>query len=68
MISPVIKLENEKQNAHGRAVSSVHFSPNGALIVSGSWDRTIKVWGALQAQLPAPTSLSDYSFIDHYSR
>ena len=34
----------EKQNAHSRCVTSVQFSPNGALIVSGSWDQTIKVW------------------------
>ena len=54
-----LAMITEKQNAHNNVVSSVQFSPNGALIVSGSWDRTIKVWGALaapdcQPQLPFP--------------
>ena len=39
----------EKQNAHSDWIRSVQFSPNGALIVSGSDDGTIKVWGALRA-------------------
>ena len=34
----------EKLNAHSSRVTSVQFSPNGALIVSGSSDKTIKVW------------------------
>ena len=37
----------EKQNAHGNVVSSVQFSPNGALIVSGSSDKTVRVWDAV---------------------
>ena len=32
----------EKQNAHSEFITSVQFSPNGALIVSGSFDKTIK--------------------------
>ncbi len=47
----------EKQNAHSEVVLSGQFSPNGALIVSACYGGTIKVWGALRAQLPAPTSL-----------
>jgi WD40 repeat protein len=27
-------------------VNSVSFSPDGASIVSGSWDKTVKVWRA----------------------
>ena len=34
----------EKQNAHSDHINSVQFSPDGSKIVSGSWDKTIKVW------------------------
>ena len=44
MISTVLKLENEKINAHSNWVISVQFSPDGTKIVSGSEDKTIKVW------------------------
>ena len=42
---------SEKTNAHSDWVVSVAFSPDGTKIVSGSYDRTIKVWdsGALRA-------------------
>ncbi len=42
---------SEKTNAHSDYVMSVAFSPDGTKIVSGSADRTIKVWdsGALRA-------------------
>ena len=41
-----VKLEqlSEKTNAHSDYVMSVAFSPDGTKIVSGSADRTIKVW------------------------
>ena len=39
----------EKQNAHSEALKSVRSSRNGAVTVSGSCDKTIKVWGALRA-------------------
>ena len=41
---------SEKTNAHSDWVISVAFSPDGTKIVSGSRDKTIKVWdsGALQ--------------------
>ena len=41
---------SEKTNAHSGRIFSVAFSPDGTKIVSGSEDKTIKVWdsGALQ--------------------
>jgi len=35
---------NEKTNAHSKHIMSVAFSPDGTKIVSGSYDKTIKVW------------------------
>jgi WD40 repeat protein/serine/threonine protein kinase len=35
---------------HAGGVSSVAFSPDGTQIVSGSWDRTIKVWNAFRGE------------------
>jgi WD40 repeat protein len=37
---------SEKTNAHSSYVMSVAFSPDGTKIVSGSRDKTIKVWDA----------------------
>ena len=37
-------LLSEKKDAHSNCIHSVAFSPDGAKIVSGSDDRTIKVW------------------------
>ena len=31
---------------HSDTVASVAYSPDGKHIVSGSWDRTVKVWNA----------------------
>ena len=41
---------SENTSAHSSYVMSVAFSPDGTKIVSGSLDKTIKVWdsGALQ--------------------
>jgi WD40 repeat protein len=43
---------SKKTNAHSMGVASVAFSPDGTKIVSGSYDKTIKVWdwGAPRAQ------------------
>ena len=41
-----LELKAEKQSAHSKGVRSVAFSPDGATIVSGSEDTTIKVWDA----------------------
>ena len=35
---------SEKTNAHSDRITSVAFSPDGKTIVSGSWDKTLKVW------------------------
>ena len=45
-----LELLSEKTNAHSGRIFSVAFSPDGTMIVSGSHDKTIKVWdsGALQ--------------------
>ena len=47
-----LELKSERKNAHSHWVTSVAFSPDGKTIVSGSYDKTIKVWdaGALAAQ------------------
>ena len=46
-----MELLSKKTNAHCDYVWSVAFSPDGTKIVSGSADKTIKVWdsGALRA-------------------
>ena len=46
MACPADKLEllSEKTKAHSDTIRSVAFSPDGTKIVSGSDDRTIKVW------------------------
>ena len=39
-----LALVAEKTNARDQHVYSVAFSPDGTKIVSGSYDKTIKVW------------------------
>ena len=51
MTAPVLaaaslELKAEKENAHSHYVLSVAFSPDGKTIVSGSYDKTLKVWDA----------------------
>ena len=43
-MAATLDLKTEKQNAHSNYISSVAFSPDGSSIVSGSRDKTIKVW------------------------
>jgi len=44
MNAMLINCVAEKTNAHSGDIYSVAFSPDGTKIVSGSDDRTIKVW------------------------
>ena len=41
-----LELKAEKQSAHSGKVTSVAFNHDGTKIVSGSNDKTIKVWDA----------------------
>jgi len=52
MIAMLMNCVAEKTNAHSDIIRSVAFSPDGTKIVSGSHDKTIKVWdsGAPRAQ------------------
>jgi WD40 repeat protein len=43
-----LELLSEKTNAHSDDIMSVAFSPDGSKIVSGSFDKTIKVWGMVK--------------------
>ena len=51
-----MELMSEKTDAHSDWVISVAFSPDGTKIVSGSWDKTIKVWD-LGAREPSKSPL-----------
>ena len=51
-----MELLSGKTNAHSEWVMSVAFSPDGTKIVSGSADKTIKVWD-LGAQEPSKSPL-----------
>ena len=39
-----MELLSEKKNAHSNFITSVAFSPDRTKVVSGSYDKTIKVW------------------------
>ena len=45
-MADTLELKAEKQNAHSKYICSAGFSPDGKTIVSGSDDRTLKVWAA----------------------
>ena len=45
-MAATLELKATKESAHSRTISSVAYSPDGKTIVSGSWDKTIKVWDA----------------------
>ena len=46
-----LELKAEKPSAHSDWIRSVAFSPDGKTIVSGSDDKTIKVWEATSLTL-----------------
>ena len=50
-----MELKTSKENAHSGLVLSVAFSPDGKTIVSGSMDKTLKVWDA-GASAPTPSN------------
>ena len=52
------ELKATKESAHSDYVRSVAFSPDGSKIVSGSDDKTIKVWDAGQPFHLLPCRLS----------
>ena len=41
-----LELKATKESAHSDWIESVAYSPDGKTIVSGSFDKTIKVWDA----------------------
>ena len=43
-LAGALGLLSEKTTAHSRRINSVAFSPDGTKIVSGSDDKTVKVW------------------------
>ena len=49
-----LELKAEKKSAHSGDVNSVAFSPDGKTIVSGSDDKTLKVWDAGTPTRPIP--------------
>ena len=56
-----MELKAEKQSAHSDRVTSVAFSPDGKTIVSGAWDKTLKVWDAGVWTLTPPTLSTNLS-------
>ena len=46
LVAASLELKAEKGDAHSGSVRSVAFSPDGKTIVSGSNDKTLKVWDA----------------------
>ena len=45
-MAATLELKATKESAHSNGITSVAYSPDGKTIVSGSYDRTIKVWDA----------------------
>ena len=60
LVAASLELKAEKQSAHSHEVLSVAFSPDGATIVSCSFDKTIKVWDAN----PRPLDASEWEEVD----
>ena len=56
-----LELKIEKQNAHSDGISSVAFSPDGKSILSGSDDKTLKVWDVAN---PRPYNEAEWEQFD----
>ena len=54
-MAATLELKATKESAHSDFIRSVAYSPDGTKIVSGSDDKTIKVWSA-GALAPTPVS------------
>ena len=58
VVTDELDLKTEKTNAHSGDIDSVAFSPDGTKIVSGSRDKTIKVWDSGAFWAPNRPSLA----------
>ena len=52
-----MELLSQKTDAHSNVIRSVTFSPDGTKIVSGSLDKTIKVWDSGAQRKPSKSRL-----------
>ena len=56
-----LELKAEKANAHSAAISSVAYSPDGSQILTGSYDKSLKVWDAAN---PRPHNEAEWEEIE----
>jgi len=54
-----VRVQNTLQG-HSDYVSSVAFSPDGKLIVSGSWDKTVRLWNTTGKPIGQPFHINSY--------
>ena len=69
MIVTLINFVAEKTDAHSNYITSVAFSPDGTKVVSGSFDKMIKVWDfGVPEPLNRPLAKSDDCLLVWQSR